>query len=67
MSNAKVYAIDVSVKVDGKERTLTVFTRAESKTKAIKQVVRARRATAEDFMPVEEQTPAESPQETSRE
>lgn len=48
---SKVYAVSVNVVIDGEAKVLTVFTRAESKTDAIKRTVTIRKATVEDFMP----------------
>lgn len=49
---SKVYAIEIALKVDGKDNTLKVFARADSAAKAVKSVIKVRRATVDDFIPV---------------
>lgn len=61
---SKVYAIDVSVMVDGQPKTLTVFTRADTKAKALKSIARVRRATVDDFLPESPRQDAEIPSTT---
>lgn len=58
---SKVYAIDVSVMIDGQPKTLTVFTRADTKAKALKSVAKVRRATVDDFIPESSRQDAEIP------
>lgn len=48
---SKVYAIEIAVKIENQDKTLTVFTRADSAAKAVKSVVKVRRATVDDFVP----------------
>lgn len=48
---SKVYAIEIGVKVDGQDKTLAVFARADTAAKAVKSVIKVRRATVDDFVP----------------
>jgi hypothetical protein len=48
---SKIYAIDYAVKIDGENKVITSFIRAESASKALKAVVKVRRATVDDFIP----------------
>lgn len=48
---SKVYAIEIAVKVDGQDKTLAVFARADTAAKAVKSVIKVRRATVDDFVP----------------
>lgn len=48
---SKVYVVQLALKIDGQDKTLNVFARADSAAKALKSVATVRRAKIDDFLP----------------
>lgn len=68
---SKVYIVSMAVAIDGEQKTLRTIVRAKSPQAARKQVVAAsvtvRRATIDDFVPLDAPAPAAAEKESGNE